>query len=75
MTETPALPPGTRRLTEAEERWLAESHRWTAVSTTGALATENPLKAICLPGRILWMSQAEWDHLRESIKRGEWDNL
>lgn len=73
-TET-ALPDGLRRITEAEERWLAEAHRWTTVSTHSAWVAGNNLKAIVLPGRELWMTAEEWDALRESIKRGEWDGL
>jgi len=62
----PELPPGTRRLTEAEERWLAESARWsrTAVSTQhSAWAAEPELRCIILPGRELWVTPAEWDAL------------
>lgn len=61
-----SLPPGTRRLTPDEERWLAESARWStsAVSNfSSAWVTEHEFVLVGLPGRELWMTPAEYEAL------------
>lgn len=60
-----SLPPGTRRLTEDEERWLAESARWSrnVIGPNSAWVTESEFRIIRLPGRELWMTPAEFHTL------------
>ena len=65
----PDLPAGTRRLTEAEEYWLATM---ASLSCTAGpyydTVLQLPFRAIPLQAREAWM-------IREAVRRGLWDGL
>lgn len=68
-----ALPPGTRRPTENELRWLAESHRWirNTIGPDSAWITENDLMILSLPGRELVMTPKEWQLITAEARADE----